>query len=186
MKLNVIITSTRPGRIGKPVGDWFFSHASANPAGFDEVIMTDLAALNLPLFDEPKHPAMQDYQHEHTKNWSRIVAGSDAFVFVLPEYNYNAPPGFYNAVDYLVKEWAYKAAGFVSYGGISGGLRAVQAAKILLTTVKVMPMLEQVVMPNVFGNIENGKLTPTRLMTDSADALVAELAKWSAALATLR
>lgn len=186
MKLNVIIVSTRPGRVGKPVGDWFFAYAQEHLSGFDEVVLTDLAELNLPLYDEPKHPRLQDYQHEHTRNWARIVDGSDAFVFVLPEYNFTAPPSYFNALDYLVKEWACKPAGFVSYGGISGGMRAVQSAKPILTTLKVMPLPEAVVMPMVFGQLQDGKLTPNALMIESADALLAELARWAKALKTLR
>ncbi|MDB6181925.1 NADPH-dependent FMN reductase [Paracoccus fistulariae] len=186
MKLNVIIVSTRPGRIGKAIGDWFFDYARENPSGFDEVILTDLAELNLPVFDEPNHPAKQDYQHDHTKKWAAIVDGSDAFVFVLPEYNFTAPPSYFNALDYLVKEWGYKPAGFVSYGGISGGLRATQSAKPILTTLKVMPLTEQVMMPMVFEHLKDGKLQPTKPMIESADAMLPELSRWAGALKTLR
>lgn len=186
MKLNVIITSTRPGRVGKPVGDWFFDHAKAHPAGFDEVVLTDLAELSLPIYDESKHPSRQDYQHDHTQEWARIVADSDAFVFVLPEYNGFAPPSFFNAVDFLLKEWQYKPAGIVSYGGISGGLRAAQTAKSLLIALKIMPLPEQVVMPMVFDHIKDGKLQPTAPMTQGADAMLPELSRWAGALRTLR
>ena len=60
---------------------------------------------------------------------SASVAAADAFVIVTPEYNYGPPPSLINAFDYVYKEWNYKAAGFVSYGGVSGGLRAVQMEK---------------------------------------------------------
>ncbi|AUH33710.1 NADPH-dependent FMN reductase [Paracoccus tegillarcae] len=186
MKLNVIIVSTRPGRVGKPVGDWFFDHARNNPSGFDEVVLTDLAQVNLPLYDEPKHPRLQEYEHDHTKAWSKIVADSDAFVFVLPEYDFNAPPSYYNALVYLFNEWNYKPAGFVSYGGISGGLRATQSAKAILTTLKMMPVPDQVVMPMVFEHLSDDGLKPTKPMIESADAMLPELAKWATALKTMR
>lgn len=186
MKLNVIITSTRPGRNGKAVGDWFFDYANANKGGFDEVVLTDLVDVGLPLYDEPNHPKMQKYEHEHTKKWSAIVGGSDAFVFVLPEYNFSAPPSFVNAVDYLWNEWAYKPAAFVSYGGVSGGLRSVQMAKALLTTVNVMPIPEQVVIPMVFGHLADGKFSPEKPHIDSAEQTIGALAKWAGALKTLR
>lgn len=186
MKLNVIITSTRPGRNGKPVGDWFFEFAKAHAGGFDEVILTDLAEVGLPLFDEPRHPSQQQYEHEHTKKWSAIVGGSDAFVFVLPEYNFTAPPSFVNAVDYLVREWAFKPASFVSYGGVSGGLRSVQTAKTLLTSVNVMPIPEQVTIPMVFGLIKDGTFAAEKVHEDSAVVAIGALAKWAGALKTLR
>lgn len=185
MKLNVIVTSTRPGRVGKTIGDWFFSHAQRNGAGF-EVVLTDLVDVALPLLDEPNHPAKREYQHEHTMEWSAIVDDSDAFVFVLPEYNFTAPPSFVNAVDYLYHEWAYKPAGFVSYGGISGGLRSTQTAKTLLTTLGVMPIPQQVVMPNVFSHLNDGIFEPDQAHVSSADSMIGELLKWAVALAPLR
>lgn len=185
MKLNVIITSTRPGRVGETVGKWFYRYAKENPGGF-EVELTDLAEVGLPLYDEPHHPRMKKYQHEHTKRWSKIIEGSDAFVFVLPEYNYTAPPSFFNAVDYLYSEWNYKPASFVSYGGISGGMRSAQSAKSVLTTVKVMPIPEQVTLPMVAQMIEDGELRPSEVVEQGADAMIAELARWARALSSAR
>lgn len=186
MKLNLVITSTRPGRNGEPVGSWFFEHAKANPGGFDEVILSDLAEIDLPLLDEPQHPRAQNYSKAHTKKWAEIVSGSDAFVFVLPEYNFAPPPAFFNAIDYLALEWNHKVAGFLSYGGISGGMRATQGAKEILTTVKVMPIPEQVAVPMVFDHLKDGRFDAPQIVQDSADTMIAELGRWAGALKTLR
>ncbi len=186
MKLNVIITSTRPGRNGEPVGHWFYDFAKANPGVFDEVILSDLVEINLPLLDEPHHPRAQKYTKEHTKRWSEIVAGSDAFVFVLPEYNYAPPPSFFNALDYLALEWNYKPAGFVSYGGISGGMRATQGCKEVLTTLKVMPLPEQVTVPMVFDHLKDGRFDAPQIVQDSANVMIAELGRWAEAMKPLR
>ncbi len=185
MKLSIITTSTRPGRVGGAVAEWAVSHARKHPNGFD-IQAVDLAELDLPLMDEPRHPRFQDYKHEHTKRWSAIVDGSDAFVFVLPEYNFVAPPGFFNAVDYLYAEWNYKPAAFVSYGGISGGMRAVETAKSILTTVKVVPIPEGVVVPMVSRSVEDGVFTPSQINESAADTMVSELARWTKALRQLR
>lgn len=122
LKLQVIIASTRPGRVGKPVGDWFVAQAKQDER-FD-VQVADLAEINLPFLDEPKHPAMQQYEHQHTRDWSARIAASDAFVFVEPEYNYGLCAPLKNALDFLFNEWAHKPAAIVSYGGVSAGLRA--------------------------------------------------------------
>src|SRR3954463_4426472 len=135
LKLNVITVSTRPGRVGPAVARWV--HEKAVVHGGFEVTAVALASFKLPVFDEPKHPRFRDYQHDHTKAWSESVASADAFVFVSPEYNYFPPPSFVNAVDYLFQEWAYKAAGLVTYGGPLSGARAAQMEKLMLTTVKV-------------------------------------------------
>ncbi|HEX5299265.1 MAG TPA: NADPH-dependent FMN reductase, partial [Streptosporangiaceae bacterium] len=101
--LQVIIGSTRPGRVGKPVADWIIERARAR--GEFEVVVSDLAEINLPMFDEPNHPRFHQYVHQHTKDWSAIVARSDAFVFVIPEYNYGFNAATKNALDYLNAEW---------------------------------------------------------------------------------
>ena len=111
-KLAVIIASTRPGRVGVHVGTWFFGVARAHP-GFDAQ-WVDLQEVGLPIFDEPRHPRLRQYEHEHTKRWSAIVDAADAFVLVMPEYNYSPPPALTNALDYLGQEWAYKPVAFVS------------------------------------------------------------------------
>jgi NAD(P)H-dependent FMN reductase len=185
MKLNIIICSTRPGRVGKPVGDWIYAHARENEVGF-ETVLTDLAELELPMLDEPNHPRAQNYQHEHTRRWSEIVDASDAFVLVIPEYNFTMPATLVNAVDYLYNEWAYKPVSFVSYGGVSGGLRSVQSSKGLLTGLRMMPLPEQVTIPMVFDHLKDDAFFANDLHKKSADTMLAELAKWSRALKGLR
>ena len=184
MKLHVIVCSTRPSRQGLPVAKWFFEAAKAE--GSFEVELVDLVEVGLPLFDEPNHPRLQTYEHEHTKRWSAKVEEADAFVFVMPEYNFNPPPSFVNAIDYLVKEWGYKPAAFVSYGGISGGLRAVQVAKGLLTTLNVMPIPEAVVLPMFGKQIADGVFHPTEPNEAAAKVVLRELHRWAGALAALR
>jgi NAD(P)H-dependent FMN reductase len=184
LRLAVIVVSTRPNRIGLPVARWFLESAEAH--GRFAVELVDLKEVNLPLFEEPKHPRFAEYVHEHTKAWSARVSSFDAFVFVTPEYNYSMPPSLVNAVDYLHREWAYKAAGFVSYGGTSGGTRSVQMAKQLLTSLKVMPIAEAVAVPYVNNHVADGVFKPTEQMGHAAKVMLDELHKWSVALKTLR
>ena len=61
--LQVVVASTRPGRVGPVVSDWFVRLAEEH-GGF-EVKVTDLAELALPLLDEPHHPRLRQYQHQH-------------------------------------------------------------------------------------------------------------------------
>ena len=185
-KLDVIICSTRPGRVGKAVGDWF-DGAARQHAGFD-VQLVDLAEVNLPIYDEPKHPRLQQYEHEHTRRWSALVDAADAFVFVTPEYNFGPPPSLVNALNYLYVEWGYKPAAFVSYGGISGGMRAVQAEKLTLTTLKMVPILETVLIPMVPQHLDKatGAFQPTDTHASSATAMLDELLRWTNALKPMR
>jgi NAD(P)H-dependent FMN reductase len=183
-KLSVVIGSTRPGRVGLPIGEWFFERAKLH--GKFEVELVDLKKINLPLLDEPNHPRLANYQHEHTKAWSQLVKASDAFVFVTPEYNFSAPPALLNALDYLFHEWAYKAAGFVSYGGQSGGIRSVQMLKQTLVSMKVVGIPESVVVPFFSQYLENDAFKATEGHEKAAATLLDELSRWTEALSVLR
>jgi NAD(P)H-dependent FMN reductase len=185
VKLIVVIASTRPGRVGLPVGEWFAERARAH-AGF-ELEVIDLAELALPFMDEPNHPRFHKYTHQHTKDWSAQVEAADAFVFVTPEYNYGFTAPLKNAIDYLHVEWQYKPVGFVSYGGVAAGTRAVQQLKQVVTTLKMTPIFEAVSIPFVAQFIDDeGELQANETMENAATAMLDELVRVAAALAPLR
>jgi NAD(P)H-dependent FMN reductase len=170
--------------VGPSVARWFEGFAKAHGA-FDPVLV-DIKDFELPVYDEPKHPAMQQYEHAHTKAWSANVAAADAYAFVTPEYNYFPPSSLVNALTYVYKEWNYKPAGLVSYGGVSGGLRSAQTLKLLLTTLKVVPMTEGVTVPNVSQMVKEGVFAPNDLINASAKTMLDELARWTGPLKTMR
>ena len=183
--LRIIIGSTRPGRVGPAVADWIAERAREH-GGFD-VQVTDLAELNLPILDEPNHPRLRQYVHQHTKDWSALVEGSDAFIFVTPEYNHGISAALKNAIDYVYNEWHGKAAGIVSYGGIAAGTRATQMLKQILASLKVVPVVEAVNIPFVRSHIdEDGRLKPTEAMEASATAMLDEVLRWTEATRPLR
>lgn len=185
-RLTVVIGSVRPGRSGLPVAQWFVEHARALGDDF-EITLIDLAELNLPFLDEPNHPRLRQYVHQHTKDWSAQVDASDAFVFVTPEYNHGYSPVLKNAIDFLHQEWAYKPLGFVSYGGIAGGTRAVQQLKQVAISVKLFPIIESVNIPFHAKLLnDDGTIEANEHMVHSADAMLSELAKLQAALQPLR
>ena len=183
--LTVIIGSTRPGRAGLPIAQWFAERARQH-GGFT-VETADLAEIDLPLFDEPNHPRLGKYTHQHTRDWSARIDRADAIVFVTPEYNYGYPAPLKNAIDYLHREWRYKPVGLVSYGGVSGGTRAAQMLKQVVTTVKMMPIPEAVSIPFVAQRIgDDGRFQPDTAMEEGATAMLDELARWAGSVASLR
>jgi NAD(P)H-dependent FMN reductase len=183
--LQIIIGSTRPGRVGKSVGDWIYERAVAH-GGFD-VELIDLAEVNLPLLDEPKHPRLGDYQHQHTKDWSATISRGDAYVFVIPEYNYGFNAATKNAIDYLHKEWQHKPIGFVSYGGVAAGTRAVQMLKQVVTTLRMVPVFESVNIPFVQQFLDDERrFRPNDVLEQAATEMLDELLKVSGALSQLR
>jgi NAD(P)H-dependent FMN reductase len=183
--LHIIVTSTREQRASTAVATWFAEEAKRH--GKFEIQLVDLKEVNLPLLDEPHHPLQRRYQHEHTKAWSKSVEAADAFVFVVPEYNYGMPPALLNALDYLYHEWNYKPAGFVSFGGVSGGTRSVQMTKQVLTTLKVMPLPEAVTLPFFAKQLDAEKrFNPGDTQDKALTTMLDELLRWTNALRTLR
>ncbi|MBK8458741.1 MAG: NAD(P)H-dependent oxidoreductase [Phyllobacteriaceae bacterium] len=184
LKLNIVIGSTRPGRAGPVVAQWF--HELATAQGDFEANLVDLAEFSLPLLDEAAHPMKRQYADEPTKRWSASVASADAFVFVTPEYDYFAPASLVNAIQTVLLEWGYKPAGVLSYGGVSGGLRSTQVLRQLLGNVNVHALPQSVPVPFFSQHIQEGVFRPNDLVRDGAMLMLGELHKWARALKALR
>ena len=184
-ELMIIIASTRPGRVGLPVARWFEPVAREH-GGFD-IVVADLAEWNLPFLDEPNHPRLREYTQPHTFRWSEAVDAADAFVFVMPEYNYGINEPLKNAIDYLHQEWEYKPVGFVTYGGVAAGTRALQMTKQIVMAVKMLPLDVAVNIPFVKTLIgEDGAFTPTEPVEQAAAAMLDELVRVESAVRALR
>lgn len=182
--LQIIIGSTRPGRVGESVATWFAARARED--GRFEIEVVDLAAVGLPLLDEPNHPKLRDYVHDHTQAWSATIDRADAYVFVIPEYNYAINAATKNAVDFLFHEWAHKPLGIVSYGGVSGGLRAAQMLKQVGSALSMLTTPDIVAIARVASmQSDDGDFVPTEMVAASAGTLldvIADLTKASHAL----
>jgi NAD(P)H-dependent FMN reductase len=178
------VASVRPTRIGRTIGDWFA--AAAADHGAFEVDIADLSEVALPFMDEPHHPRLRRYVHDHTRAWSRRVEAADAFAFVTPEYNHGISAPLKNALDYLHEEWRYKPVGFVSYGGVSAGTRAVQMTRQVVLSLRMVPVLDAVAIPFVAQRVERGRFRAEETMDRSAAAMLDELARVEAALRPLR
>jgi NAD(P)H-dependent FMN reductase len=183
--LQIIAASTRPGRRGIAVARWVEQLAEAH-GGFD-VELVDLAEVGLPVFDEPNHPRLRRYEHQHTKDWSATVDRADAYVFVVPEYNHSFPASVKNALDYLSLEWADKPAGLVSYGGVSAGLRAATALKPVLAALRMVPVVEAVSIP-FFAQFltDDDEFVPNTELEAGGKAMLDELARLAPVLQRLR
>jgi NAD(P)H-dependent FMN reductase len=184
-KLLIVIASTRPGRIGLPVANWFVEQAEAH-GGF-ELELVDLQELDLPLLDEPNHPRLRNYTKDHTHAWSATVDSADAVVFVTAEYNHSYTAPLKNAIDYLHHEWRHKPLGFVSYGGVAAGTRAMQALKPVAIALALVPVVAAVNIPFVQQFLtDDGVIVGNDVMVQAAAAMLDELMEMHEALAPLR
>lgn len=183
--LKVITSTTREGRKGIAVANWITG--LAQQSNTFQVELLDLAEINLPFMDEPNHPRMQKYLHGHTQKWSEAIQAADAFIIVLAEYNFGFPAPIKNAIDYLFNEWKYKPVAFVSYGGVSGGLRSAQMLKQVVTAMNMVPITEAVNISFFTKLIDDkGVFVADEVITKSAKVMLGELEKWSELLKALR
>ena len=115
--LAVIVASTREGRRGRALTDWVVTQiAERSDIVVDEI---DLDDLDLPVrFGFGANAAVEDLRER--------VQRADAYLVVTPEYNHSYPASLKHAIDFVKDQWKRKPVGFVSYGGVSGGLRAVE------------------------------------------------------------
>jgi NAD(P)H-dependent FMN reductase len=90
----------------------------------------------LPMLDEPAPASSGQYSRAHTRAWSATIASFDGYVFVTPEYNHGPSAALKNAIDFLHKEWANKAAGVIGYGA-SLGARAVEQLRLTMAALQV-------------------------------------------------
>lgn len=186
LRVMIIVASTRPGRLGPAVADWFVGATRNQAANLGITIdVADLAEIGLPLLDEPEHPASGNYVHQHTRDWSARVAAADAFVVVTPEYNFSMPATLKNAIDYLYAEWTWKPVGFVSYGNTSAGTRAVQMAKQVVTTLRMVPIGATVAL-RLSEHVDGDAVRDDPARTALAVGVLTELARVAHALRPLR
>jgi NAD(P)H-dependent FMN reductase len=151
------------------------------------VELADLAELKLPLLDEPQAPRLRQYTKAHALAWSAMVDAADAIVIVTAEYNYGYPAALKNALDYLFHEWRRKPLGFVSYGGKSAGIRAVQQLQQVVTALQMVPVPTAVNIPFVDTMFdEQSCFVASDQIEQAASAMLAELETLNGALAPLR
>jgi NAD(P)H-dependent FMN reductase len=184
LKIGIIIGSTRPGRRGEAVARWVHEIAQKRNDAVYELV--DIADFNLPLLDEPNPPLFAKYTKPHTLAWSAAIQSFDGYIFVTPEYNHAVSGALKNAMDFLFNEWKDKAAGIVSYGGGTGGARAAENLRLILSELHVASVRAQVTL-SLFTDFENYSiLKPAPRQEAAANLLFDQVIAWSGALKTLR
>lgn len=129
MKIGVMYGSSRPSNKGELVAKWF---TDVVEAGDDvEFEMIDLAEVNLPMFNEKMPPIANQYEHEHSKQWSTRVQELDGVIMVAAEYNHGPTPILKNAIDYLYHEWSDLPVAFISYGAAPHSDSVIMLQKIM-------------------------------------------------------
>jgi NAD(P)H-dependent FMN reductase len=174
LNLAVIIGSTREGRLGDKVGHWFAREAERH--GRFIVDLIDLANVDLPAVHPVKTtPAIEAFL-------SRLAI-ADAFVAVTPEYNHSFPASLKHAIDQGLAEWRAKPIGFVSYGGMAGGLRAVEHLRLVFAELHAMTMRDCVSFHSAWDRFDGaGEPKDSQSCSTAARRMLDQLAWWGVAL----
>jgi NAD(P)H-dependent FMN reductase len=175
LQLAVIVGSARQGRIGGVVATWFLNRLAGVEMKID---LIDLAELDLPT----------DLRADgRVGEFAGRIGAADAFVMITPEYNHGYPAALKLAIDSVRAEWAAKPVGFVSYGGQSGGLRAVEQLRQVCAELHLVSIRDTVSLPHVRHQFDAaGRLRHPEAAEQAATRLLQRLSWWGRALRSAR
>ncbi|MFJ9946667.1 NADPH-dependent FMN reductase [Kitasatospora sp. NPDC091207] len=180
LQVAVIIGSTRNGRFGPVVANWLISHISQREdmtADLVDLVETPLPT-QFPAFDKPPSEEVTSLVGAVAPR----LAAADAFVLVTPEYNHSFPAPLKNIIDWHNEQWHAKPVGFVSYGGLSGGLRAVEQLRVVLAEVHATTIRNTVSFHN-YGQLFDAEGRTTDPASDvAAKGMLDQLAWWGESL----
>ncbi|MFC9326075.1 NADPH-dependent FMN reductase [Kitasatospora sp. NPDC057015] len=180
LRVAVIVGSTREGRFGPVVAEWLLRRAAEREDL--EADLVDLAETPLPsVFPAFGGPVPDEVAAQFAAVSPRLEA-ADAFVIVTPEYNHSFPAPLKNAIDLHKQEWQAKPVGFVSYGGRSGGLRAVEQLRLVLAELHAVTVRETVSFHDYGDKFDAEGNAVESAAEGAAKAMLDQLTWWAHAL----
>jgi len=177
-RLAVLLGSVREGRICDTVAGWAVAEVERQGGFTVEVIdprRLDLAAWR----GERSSPTALALREAFER--------AEAFLVVTPEYNHGYPAAVKALVDLSGREWQAKPVAFVSYGGVSGGLRAVEQLRLVLAEMHAVTLRDTVSIPAVWNRFdETGALREPERPAKALSVLLKRLAWWAETLRSAR
>lgn len=181
LRLAVLVGSNREGRFGGVVADWFVAHVRASDAW--DVDVVDLAHTPLPAAILP--PGTSDAPE--VVSLGERLAAADAFVVITPEYNHSFPAVLKHGIDLFRDEWRAKPVAFVSYGGMGGGLRAVEQLRLVFAELHAVTMRDSVSFHGAWTRFdEDGNPVDAAGTNAAAKGMLAQLDWWGHTLRDAR
>lgn len=169
IRVGLIYGSTRSGRFCDKVARWAAEQmAASGKFSLDEI--------------DPVVPENYD-----SVPLRQRVAEADAFVVVTPEYNRGYPAPLKSLIDSVGAEWHAKPVAFVSYGGISGGLRAVEQLRQVFAELHTVTIRDAVSFAGAWEQFDDaGRLLEPERARRSMETVLARLHWWAVALRNAR
>lgn len=178
----VVIGSNRDGRFGPVIADWLLARLRDRVDLDSDVV--DLADHHLPtaLSADPAPEVAAELGKVTPK-----LAAADAFVVLTPEYNHSYPASLKSLIDWHYHEWRAKPVAFVSYGGISGGLRAVEHLRQVFAELHTVAIRDTVSFHNAGAHFDDdGNHRDPAAVDAAATAMLDQLVWWARALRTAK
>ncbi|MEU6480822.1 NAD(P)H-dependent oxidoreductase [Streptomyces sp. NPDC047017] len=181
MNVTLVVGSNRHGRFGPVVADWLRGHLEGRADLAVRVVdVAETAALPTTL---ERTPAATAALAEVTPK----LAAADAFVVLTPEYNHSFPAGLKNLIDWHFTEWQAKPVALVSYGGVSGGLRAVEHLRQVFAELHAVTVRDTVSFHRAGDSFdEAGRPKDAAAPDAAAKAMLDQLVWWGQALREAR
>jgi NAD(P)H-dependent FMN reductase len=178
-RIVVILGSIREERVNDRVAIWVTGQLKAH--GFQPEIV------------DPADPELLPVQIGDKAAIRRLrsrMANADGFVIVTPEYNHAEPGHLKTLIDSVIEEWHTRPVGLISYGGLSGGLRAVEALRIILAELHTVSLRDTVSFTSPWRHFdEDGRIIDAEAAAAAEAAMATfshRLRWWADALAAAR
>lgn len=178
LRLLVLDGRSPDGRSGRAVADWFVDRARRRSALRTDHVVLHL--LGLPLF-------LRGSGDPVVARWRAHVGAADVVAVVTPEYNQSFPAGVKQAIDVVREEWADKPVGLITYGGISGGLRAADQLRPVFAELRAIAVRDTVSSVRPWDRLDDhGRLAADAEADAAVDVLLGELERWGRLLRGVR
>lgn len=178
LKTTILLGSVRQERLAGRILEWLISALKDRP----EIDLNILDPRDLGL--TPWHGDMD----QDTLGRLRLqLSDADGFLVLTPEYNHSFPGALKSLIDAGKDEWARKPVGFVSYGGISGGLRAVEQLRLVFAELRSHTLRDTVSFANPWTQIDAHKrFLPAEQAWEALHAQIDDYLWWARLLSAGR
>ncbi|MCX4557817.1 NAD(P)H-dependent oxidoreductase [Streptomyces phaeochromogenes] len=178
LRIAVIVGSNREGRFGPVVAEWLLGRIRDRADLAVDVV--DTADVHLPT--ALSYSPSAEVAAELGKVTPHLAA-ADAFVVLTPEYNHSFPASLKTLIDWHFHEWRAKPVAFVSYGGLSGGLRAVEQLRQVFAELHAVTVRDTVSFHNAGASFDDqGRHKDPTAPDTAAKVMLDQLAWWGLAL----
>ncbi|MFB7598886.1 NADPH-dependent FMN reductase [Streptomyces sp. NPDC056160] len=172
LNVTLVVGSNRHGRFGPVVADWLLAHLRERPDFAVQVVdVAGTAALPTTLKPDPEATAA-------LAETTPKLASADAFVVLTPEYNHSFPAGLKNLIDWHFTEWQAKPVALASYGGLAGGLRAVEHLRQVFAELHAVTLRDTVSFYNAGGSFDDEGTLKDPTAPDAAAKLMLDRLEW--------